>query len=431
MAGAPQRDEEHEARAARAVRAAVANVPFYSKQGISLPPDGAPLSEVLAAAPLLTPAKVRPTLPKVWLPEGRDAKAELAAGKIAVVETGIGDARVRVLWDGAWYRAQERRALELSPHAVGLAGSSERPYREAVLWVPERGTGSCGSGDPEYEERLEGSRLHLNSRQDPTFWTEAVMTRMLDELARHETVGLFADPFYLDVLARHAATLGRRLDVRGFIALTRALTTAAHREALARVNKGPLLQIYGAREAGTLFVEGEDGKMHHAPFSTHVELLPAKVPTPGAENVALVVVTTLDRDVQPLVRYVIGDLVQVASGPSRFTTVPPISTVEGKLADAVIRPDGAIVTPAAIDRAIAAASPRAYQVAQDEAATVTIEVIGAAPEAAASALAPLLEGMKVTARAATAIAVDPNGKYRVSRRSSGIATPPGAFGEGM
>lgn len=428
---APQRDDEHEARATRAIRAAIANVPFYAKQGISLPADGAPLADVLAAAPLLTPARVRPTLPKAWLPEGRDAKAELAAGKIAVIETGIGEARVRVLWDGAWYRAQERRALGLSPSAADLVTGEHRAYREAVLWVPERGTGSCGSGDPEYDERLEGSRLHLNSRQDPTFWSEAVMTRMLDELVHHETVGLFADPFYLDVLARHAATLGRRLDVRGFVALTRALTTIAHREALARVHKGPLFQIYGAREAGTLFVEGDDGKMHHAPFSTHVELLPAKVATPGASNVAVVVVTTLDRDVQPLVRYVIGDLVQVADGEPRYTTVPPIATVEGKLADAVIRPDGAIVTPAAIDRAIAAAGPRAYQVAQDEPGAVTVEVIGAAPEAAAGALASLLEGMKVTARAATAIAVDPNGKYRVSRRNTGIAVPPGAFGEGM
>ncbi|MBS2016387.1 MAG: hypothetical protein JST00_26115 [Deltaproteobacteria bacterium] len=424
MASLP-RDDEHEVRTARAIRTAVATVPFYAKLGITLPPEGAPLTDVLAAVPLLTPARIRPTLPKVWLPEGRDAKAELAAGKIAVAETGIGDARIRILWDAAWWRMQERRALEHAAHVTPGA-----PPREAVLWVPERGTGSCGSGDPEYEDRLEGARLHLNSRQDPTFWSEAVMTRMLDELARHETTAMLADPFYLDVLARHAATLGRRLDVRGFVALTRALTTAAHREAITRVHKGPLFQIYGAREAGTMFVEGDDKKLHHAPFSTHVELLPAKVPTPGAENVALVVVTTLDREVQPLVRYVIGDLVQVASGAPQATTVAPIASVEGKLGDAVIRPDGAIVTPGAIDRAIASAGPRAYQIAQDDAASVTLEVLGAAPDAAAAAIEPLLAGMKITARAATAIAVEPNGKYRVSRRNASIEAPAGAF-EGM
>lgn len=422
-----ERDDEHDARTARAIRAAIASVPFYAKQAIGLPSDGAPLADTLAAVPLLTPARVRPTLPKAWLPEGRDAKAELASGKISVIETGIGDARVRVLWDGGWWHAQERRALGVNPVAASSLAGERGPYTEAVLWVPERGTGSCGSGDPAYEDRLEGARLHLNSRQDPTFWSEAVMTRMLDELAQHGTVGLLADPFYLDVLARHAATLGRQLDVRGFVALTRALTTSAHREAIGRVFPGPVLQVYGAREAGILFVEGDDGKMHHAPFATHVELVRAQAETPGAENVALVVVTTLDRDVQPLVRYVLGDLVQVAPGPSRFTTVPPISTVEGKLGDSVIRPDGAIVTPGAIDRAMAAVGARAYQVAQEEPASVSIEVVGASADDAQGALAPLLAGMTVTARAATAIAVEPNGKYRTSRRAPAIATPPNVF----
>jgi hypothetical protein len=417
-------DGEHASRTLRAIRGALATVPFYAKQGLVSPAEDASLHGALAALPLLTAARIRPTLPKAWLPEGRDAKAELASGKLAVVETGLAEARVRLLWDGAWWRAQEARALLASPKAAAaLAGEAGGPYRDAVLWVPERGTGSCGSGDPEYEERLEGTRLHLNSRQDPTFWSESVMTRMLDELARHETIGLLADPFYLDVLARHAAVLGRRLDVRGFVGLTRGLTTAAHREALARVYAPTnVLQVYGAREAGILFVQGEDGLMHHAPFTTHVELLRAKVATPGAKDVALVVVTTLDREVQPLVRYVLGDLVQVAEGASRFTTVPPLSSVEGKLDDAIIRPDGALVTPGAIDRAIAAASPRAYQVVQRDASNVDIEVVGGSPEAAREALAPLLEGMTIAARPATAIAVEPNGKYRVSRRIAPPAT---------
>jgi hypothetical protein len=408
-------DAEHAQRTVRAIRGALANVPFYAKQGLAAPSDAAALDGALAALPLLTAAKIRPTLPKAWLPEGRDAKAELASGKLAVVETGLAEARVRLLWDGAWWRAQEARALGVSMRAAAAIASGA--YRDAVLWVPERGTGSCGSGDPEYEDRLEGNRLHLNSRQDPTFWSESVMTRMLDELARHETNGLLADPFYLDVLARHAAVLGRRLDVRGFVGLTRGLTTAAHREALARVfTPANVVQIYGAREAGILFVQDDDGLLHHAPFTTHVELLRAKVPTPGAKDVALVVVTTLDREVQPLVRYVLGDLVQVADAPSRFTTVAPLVSVEGKLDDAIVRPDGALVTPGAIDRAIAAASPRAYQVVQRDGVNVDIEVVGGSPEAAQAALAALLEGMTIAARPATAIAVEPNGKYRISRR---------------
>ncbi|MDB4941739.1 MAG: hypothetical protein JWP97_1273 [Labilithrix sp.] len=415
------RDGEHAARTVRALRTALAQVPFYAKQGLPLPAEGASLGEALAALPLLTPAKLRTTLPKAWLPEGRDAKAELAAGNLAVIETGLGEARVRILWDAAWWREQERRALGVSAPAKAALAGELGPYRDAVLWVPERGTGSCGAGDPAYEERLEGHRLHLNSRQDPTFWTEPVMTRMLDELAQHETTALFADPFYLEVLARHARLLGRRLDVRGLLGLTRALTTSAARTAIEAVSGAtPLVQIYGAREAGILFVEAEDGNLHHAPFITHVELLRAKVPTPGAENVALVVVTTLDREVQPLVRYVLGDLVSIASGPSRYTTVPPLASVEGKLDDAIVRPDGAIVTPAALDRALAPLGARGFQVVQRAADAVEIEVVGASPDDARAALAPLLEGLAMTARAATTIAAMPNGKTKISR---GLGSP--------
>ena len=125
---------------------------------------------------------------------------------------------------------------------------------------------------------------------------------------------------------------------------------------------------------------------------------------------------TLPDYLPTLVRYVLGDLVQVADAPSRFTTVPPLASVEGKLDDAILRPDGALVTPGAVDRAIAASSPRAYQVVQRDAANVELEVVGGSPEAAQKALAPLLFGMTITARPATAIAVEPNGKYRISRR---------------
>ncbi|AKU96275.1 hypothetical protein AKJ09_02939 [Labilithrix luteola] len=418
----PVRDEQHEARTVRAIRQALATVPFYAKLGLAAPAPGedATLAEVLPKLPLLTPAKIRATLPKAWLPEGRDVRAEMAEGKISVVETGSGDARTRILWDGAWWRRQEDRALRVNPRMLSAMAGEMGAYRDSVLWVPERGTGSCGAGDPSYEDRLEGARLHLNSRQDPAFWTESVMTRMLDELALHGTVGLLADPFYLDVLARHAISLGRKLDVKGFVALTRALTTSAHREAIGKVHDH-VVDVFGAREAGILFVEAEDKKLHHAPSTTHVELLPAKVETPGAENVALVVVTTLDRDVQPLVRYVLGDLVEVAEGAPRYTTVSPIARVSGKLDDAVVRPDGAILTPAAMDRALAPLSLRAYQVTQREPNAVEIEVVGGSADAARDALATLATGMTVTARSATAIAAEPNGKYHTSRRHIPLA----------
>lgn len=429
------RDSEHDRRTVEAIRRALTTIPFYVKQDLSSRIAGAedaPVQDVLSHLPLLTRDKVRATLPKVWFPEGRDAKAELASGALSVVEVGTAESRVRVLFDRLWWLEQEARALAIHPRAASVLAGAVGAFRDAVLWVPERGTGSCGSGDPSYDERVEGTRLHLNSRQDPTFWTEPVMLRMLDELARHETSALLADPFYLDVLARHAMLLNRRLDVRGFIATTRARSTCAQREMLARVYSGTVVDALAAREVGTLFVSGdvvsEDAKsgaaplMHHAPFATHVELLPAKVETPGSSDVALVVVTTLERDVQPLVRYVLGDLVQVASGEGRFTTVSPIRSVEGSIDDTIQRPDGAIVTPGAIDRAIGVEA-RAYQVVQTDSDTVELEVVGGSTSGIEERLAPLFAGMKVIARTSTAIGVEANGKYRTARRRIPLRLP--------
>ncbi len=415
------RDDDHAGRTLRCVRAALASVPFYAKLGLT-PPDAeaSSLDAALAGLPLLTREKMRATLPKAWMPEGRDVKTELASGRLVVVEVGTSETRVRVVIDGAWWRAQESRALTVSPRVAAAMRGELGPYKEAVLWVPERGTGSCGAGDPMYEERLDGPRLHLNSRQDPTFWTDVVMDRMLDELAQHETVGILADPFYLDVLARHASETGRKLHASGFVALTRALTTARHRHDLASVYEGPVLQVYGAREVGTLFVEGADGLLHHAPFSTHVELLPAKVATPGAEDVALVVVTTLDRDVTPLVRYVLGDLVQVARGSTgSFTTVSPLRSVEGRLEDALLRPDGALVTAGAIDRALAPLRLAGYQLTQRAPDSASVEIVGDPGKASAArdALAPLLADLRLDVRPATATAIEPNGKMRTCRRT--------------
>jgi hypothetical protein len=95
--------------------------------------------------------------------------------------------------------------------------------------------------------------------------------------------------------------------------------------------------------------------------------------------------------------------------------------VEGSLDDGLVRPDGAIVTQGAIDRAIGPA-PRAYQVVQTDASSVEVLVVGGSPEDAAHAIAPLVEGMRITARSATAIGVEPTGKVRTTRRAYPVST---------
>jgi phenylacetate-CoA ligase len=420
----PRPDPEHEARVVHAVARAHAEIPFYARRGRAPIAPGSALAGVLAATPLLTKTEMRATLPKQWVPASVDLKAALASGDIELVETsGSTTDRLRILWDKGWWLRQEDRAMRVNETVARAHAGGFGPYKETILTTPVCGIATCHVGDLPLAERIDAHRLFLNMRPDPTFWREDDMTRMLDELAGHATVGLETDPMYFATLARFAASLGRAIDVKGFAQLTYAFTTQGHLRGIRKAYAGPLFQLYGASEVGVLFMEGTDGLLHHAPFTTHVELLRAKVPTPGAKDVALVVVTTLDRQAQPLVRFVVGDLVQVAAGgPRRYTTVEPLASVEGRVQDAVVRPDGALVTCGAIDRALAGCDVAVFQLNQRTPQTVDIDVVpepgreGAVVEATRAALAPLLEGIALDVRTATAIAAEPSGKFRVARR---------------
>jgi hypothetical protein len=88
----------------------------------------------------------------------------------------------------------------------------------------------------------------------------------------------------------------------------------------------------------------------------------------------------------------------------------------------VVRPDGALVTCGAIDRALGGCDVAVFQLNQRTPERVDIDLVpepgaeGTVVEAARAALAPLLEGLALDVRLATAIAAEPSGKFRVARR---------------
>jgi phenylacetate-CoA ligase len=450
----PRPDPDHEARVIEAVARAQREIPFYRQRGDvplgRVAEGGTAFAETLAKVPFLFKKELRATLPRQWAPAGRDVRADLASGALELVETsGSTGERLRILWDEGWWMRQEARAMRTNALVAAAMDGARGAYREAILTTPACGLGTCHIGDLPYEERVDGLHLFLSQRPDPLFWTAAEQTRILDELAAHGTIGLESDPLYLALLARFAKRQGRTIDVQGFVQLTYAMTTQAHLRAIAGAFAGPVLQLYGASEVGVMFMEGDDGRLHHCPFTTHVELFPALVPAPGAENLALAVVTTLDRVAMPLLRFVVGDLVRVDwAGTRRWTSVPPLLGVEGRIDDAFLRPDGALVTAGAMDRALAGVDGlflwQAHQRTPDR---VEIDVVadgdetvaadGGAQGVAASGgarggvasggaqgvadavrarLAPLLAGLEVVARSVTAIPIEASGKFRVTKR---------------
>ncbi len=395
---------DSELRLRNALTTAHRTIPFYAKRGIAID-EGAPGLELLRSVPLLFRKDLRVNLPKAWVDSTLDAKALLAAGELVALEAGESG---RVLFRRGSFESERRGALSSNDRTRPFVADTAK---RALLSVPTRGIGSCHSGDPSFEERREGSLLFLNSRQDPTFWTELVMDRMLDELALHETEVLEGDPFYLSVLSRHAAQRGRTLDVSHHVLFNFAHATSLHVAHVRNVFDRAILRTVSSPEIPFFLIENEDSTFRECSPSTFLEYLPAKTASAEGGELALVVATTLDRTVQPLLRFVTGELVQRGQGGS-------IVSVEGNLAEAIVLPSGGIVTVGALDRALATVPELVgFRAKQSAPNAIQLDVQGASPAAARDAIAALLPGIDIDARSASAHPAEPNGRFKCVERT--------------
>ena len=191
-------------------------------------------------------------------------------------------------------------------------------YREAVLTTPACGAGTCHFGSQTAEERSIDGMLFFNESADPTHWTDGECDRMLGRVGEFAPRGVEADPAYLAIIARAAAAARHALPPPEFVTLTYETTTRAmRRDVAAQRLDAPLYQLYGATEAGVLFMECEHGRLHPNERHGHIDL----APLPGSGRLARVLVTTLGREWMPLLRYDIGDVVRVA-GVARMRVRP-------------------------------------------------------------------------------------------------------------
>jgi phenylacetate-CoA ligase len=291
-------------------------------------------------------------------------------------------------------------------------------FREAVLTTPACGAGTCHFGSQTMAERSIDGMLFFNESEDPTHWTEQDLERMLREWREFAPLGVEADPAYLALIARAALKRGVRLPSPEFVTLTYETTTRAMRRDIALALDAPLYQLYGATEAGVLFMECEHGRLHPNERHSHIDL----EPLPGRAPLARVLVTTLGRRWMPLLRYDIGDVVRVAESRDCACGLksdgPVLERVEGRLADCS-EVNGETITPLMLDDAIhgalgASATLEQWQLQGDTLYVVDPVSRDSAPRAALAAgalLARPLRGEHVSA-----IAPEASGKYRLVKR---------------
>jgi phenylacetate-CoA ligase len=406
----------HWRRVADETRRMVADVPLYRDRPAP-PEDPAALGAWLARQPAVGKRDLRKGFPAALVRRDQNLREAMRDEQVTLLATsGTTADRLQVIWEWSWWNPQEREAMRLNARVARSLGRTE--YREAVLTTPACGGGTCHVGSQTPEERSIDGMLFLNESADPTHWTERDTERMLREWRDFEPRGIEADPAYLAVIARTALQHGVRPPAPEFVTLTYETTTRAMRRDIGRAVDAPLYQLYGATEAGVLFMECESGRLHPNERHGHIDL----VPLPGTQRLARVLVTTLGRPWMPLLRYDIGDVVRVAASNECECGLrsdgPLLERVEGRLGDCVdVR--GETITPLMIDDAIHAALGADATLEQWQLAGDVLQVVDpgsrSSAAAAAAAVAALLD-RPIRAERVAAIAPEGSGKYRLVKR---------------
>jgi phenylacetate-CoA ligase len=391
----------------------VAEVPLYRDRPAP-PADARALSAWLAQVPVVSKRDLRQGFPKSLVRRSQDLRAAMQDEKVTLLATsGTTADRLQVIWEWSWWDPQEREAMRLNARVARSLESAG--YREAVLTTPACGAGTCHFGRLPMPERVIDGMLFLNENGDPTHWTDEDYARMLDEWINFAPRGVEADPAYLALLVRAAAKRGIRLPSPEFVTLTYETTTRAMRRDIGRALEAPLYQLYGATEAGVLFMECEHGRLHPNERHSHIDL----APLPGSDRLARVLVTTLGRAWMPLLRYDIGDVARIAESRECACGLrsdgPVLARVEGRQIDC-IDVGGETITPLMLDDAIhAALGPEAtleqWQLNRDVLQVVdptSRRSAATAAEAVAALLKRPIRGEQVNA-----IAPEVSGKYRL------------------
>ena len=408
---------------AETLERALTGAPFYASWRPLDPGPSRPLAERFAALPVLTKRDVRANVPGGFIWTERSAAQGFASGEVEIVTTsGTSDERLSVTWHQEWWDRSERAAARLHPT---LADIFSAPHREAVLTTPVCGNAACHVGNASMAERTLDNLLFLNQSADPTSWDDRAVKRMAAELQQFSPAVLEADPAYLGILCRMAARAGVSLLPPRCIVLTYELPSLLHQRWIARMFPGvPVVSSYGSTETGHVLTQCEAGVFHQNTATCRIDLQPFR-PERGGENLARLLVTTLDNPWFTLLHFDIGDIVRLREDPCRCGRSDGlvVEGIEGRCADLTFDAQGRTITAAALDRAVGTIEALSgYQVAQgaDGALSVRYSVEAGGEASAAHELRCGLlqlygEGTDIRLRREPALPPEQSGKFRLSR----------------
>ena len=222
-----------------------------------------------------------------------------------------------------------------------------QPYdRAALLWGHQRDLNPARTRVDRVRDALYQRRVVL----DTSRISEASLAAFVERLraTRPTTYVAYAGAVFL--LARYLRDRGIRDHHRPRSIITSAeLLTADQRALIEEVFACPVFDRYGSREFSLIASECEaHAGLHIAADTLLVEVLRGGEPCRAGET-GEVVITDLTNFAQPFIRYRIGDMGRLIDGPcSCGRTLPRMEISGGRVTDFLVRPDGEIVSGAAM-----------------------------------------------------------------------------------
>jgi phenylacetate-CoA ligase len=309
-------------------------------------------------------------------------------------------------------------------------------HREAILASALSVGPRSLAGPIDPERRMLGRFLFLNEFGTPEEWPEGHERRILAELAYYQPAVLEANPSLMARLARFVWRTGDDVYQPPLIILTYEFPSVLQLRAIHRVFQSPIASSYGSTEAGYVFMECEQGRLHQNADFCRVDFAPLADGSETHAGVGRIFTTTFGNAWFPLIRFDIGDIVRVAPDPCPCgrDLGMTLAAIEGRLKSLCVAGDGRLVTHREMDDALArVAGLEQYRLVQETPTSVRIDVVGedgqggrAAKEAGEILRAIFGRDVNIAAREVRELRPEKSGKFLLARRDfplrSGIAT---------
>lgn len=192
-----------------------------------------------------------------------------------------------------------------------------------------------------------------------------------------QIIQAYTNPIY--ILSNYILESGRRVDKPKAVIVTAEPCYPSQRAVIERAFNCPVYAFYGAREAGYIGVECATHRHYH--INTHgvyLEIIKDGKPAAPGE-IGDVVITDLQNDVMPLIRYRIGDMASMSPDEECAcgSRLPMLDFMAGRETDVFVLPHGDLVPGVSLcDRVIQDCSGIAQmQFVQEQPDTLQVKIV--------------------------------------------------------